>query len=165
MTAGSPDRAPVLVLGLGNLLLADDAAGLRLLEQLAKESLDGGTADYVDGGTQGLALVGELDGRGAVLILDAVGLGAAPGTVHVLRDEQIEGLRARRSSSAHEGNALELLEAARLIGCLPRHVVVVGIEPAAVHTGIGLSPAVDAAIPTALAAARKILESLQDVID
>jgi len=151
MTSGS---ARVLVLGLGNLLLEDDAVGLRLLERLALTPHP--EAEYVDGGTQGLALLGLLEGREGVLILDAVGLGSPPGTVHTLFNEEIAQLRAGRANSAHEGNALGLLQTATLLGELPP-LAVVGIEPAQMHTNIGLSPAVEAALPAAVEAAQRVL--------
>jgi len=70
MTAGSPKRpqdvAPVLALGLGNLLLGDDGIGLRLVEKLAEENGFGDAVEFVDGGTQGLALLGCLADREAV---------------------------------------------------------------------------------------------------
>ena len=146
-TAGSHS---VLVLGLGNLLLSDDGVGLRLLAELAGSA----EADFVDGGTQGLALLPYLADRRAIVILDAVALGAPPGTVHVLEGNSLDSIRAR---TAHESNASELLAAARLLGDLPPTVVIVGIEPARVATGVGLSAEVEAAIPEAAARAREVL--------
>lgn len=150
MTAGSTD---ILVLGLGNLLLSDDGLGLRLLKALAAE---GAPAEFLDGGTQGLALLSHLDGRRALIILDAVALGAPPGAVHVLQGDAIT---AHRAATAHGSNALELLAIARLLGDLPPSVTIIGIEPDCIRTGIGLSPAVEAALPEALARAREALES------
>ena len=163
MTSGSlePDtaRAPVLVLGLGNLLLSDDGCGLRLLELLSLQVTDH-RVEFLDGGTQGLALLGHLEQRSAILILDAVGLGATPGTVHVLREPESGELRARRASTAHEGNALELLEVMTLLdGSLPP-IAVVGIEPEIVQTGAALSRTVEEAIPQALEQARTVLNEL-----
>jgi hydrogenase maturation protease len=150
MTDGSTD---ILVLGLGNLLLSDDGLGLRLLRDLASE---GSAVEFLDGGTQGLALLSYLSNRRALIILDAVALGAPPGTVHVLQGETIS---AHHAVTAHGSNALELLAAARLLGDLPPSVTIIGIEPACIRTGIGLSPAVEAAIPEALSRARTVLES------
>jgi hydrogenase maturation protease len=164
MTDGSVEG--VLVLGLGNLLLGDDAVGLRLLEALQSRiglpacPGEESSPEYLDGGTQGLALLPWLSERRAVLILDAVGLGAAPGTVHVLRDQEIEEFRARRASTAHEGNALELLAVARLLGAGLAEVAVVGIEPASVATGIGLSAPVEAALPEGVERARGVLREM-----
>ena len=150
------DQPPVLALGLGNLLLGDDAVGLRLLEMLQAESADP-RVEFVDGGTQGISLTGYLANRRGVLVLDAIGLGAAPGTVHVLRRDDVTNMRARRASNAHEGNGLGLLETARLLGDWPDEVAVVGIEPACVRTGIGLSPEVETGLQDALSEAREIL--------
>jgi hydrogenase maturation protease len=160
MTAGSASGAPVLVLGLGNLLLTDDAVGLRLLQVLRETQLPTADIEFVDGGTQGLSLLPVLSGRRAVLILDAAGFGAQPGSVHILRDDEVWNVRAaRRSRSAHEGNAVELLEAARLLGDTPEQIAVVGVEPDVIKTGIGLSPAVESAVPAAVAAAQQILQA------
>jgi hydrogenase maturation protease len=168
MTAGSvdvvparaPARAPVLVLGLGNLLLSDDAAGLHLEAALKEERGASPQVEFVDGGTQGLALLDYLSHRRAVLVLDAVGLGAEPGSVHVLRGPAIDGLRVQRGTTAHEGNALELLAVARLLGDEAAEIVVIGVEPAIVATGIGLSPEVTASLPEAMERARAVLDSM-----
>lgn len=155
---GSPaagrSACPTLVLGLGNVLLRDDAIGLRMLEALQGDERFG-ECEFVDGGTQGIALLGYFEGRASALILDAVALGAAPGTVHVLREPDFQTVRG---STAHEGGALEVLALAKLLGQAPDDVVIVGIEPDEVRTGIGLSDRVEAALPEAAAKAREILE-------
>jgi len=145
------------VLGLGNPLLGDDGAGLRLLEGLANEAEPDSAVEFLDGGTQGLALIGYLADRKAVLVLDALGLGHPPGTVRVLRGGELEQLRARRASTAHEGNALELFETARMLGYQWAEVAAVGMEPRSIRTGIGLTPEVESALGEALRQARKIL--------
>jgi len=149
--------APILVLGVGNLLLQDDAAGLRMLQELSSRNL-GDDVELVDGGTLGLALLGQLVGREVLVVLDTVSLGAEPGTIHVLRGADLDQLRARRSSTSHESNAVELLAYAKLLGYEPREVVVVGIEPECIRTGIGLNRSVVMALPAALAAARGAIE-------
>lgn len=166
MTAGlaktqsikTESRAPVLVLGLGNLLLEDDGVGMQLLEAVAVAGFGRGV-EFVDGGTQGLALLGYLGERRLAVILDAVGLGAAPGTVHVLRGADIEKLRAHRSTTAHEGNALELLATARLLGDEPDETVIVGIEPDRLRTGVSLSASVSVAVPEAAAVAVQLIQN------
>jgi len=152
--------APVLVLGLGNLLLGDDAVGVRLLERLGEGYGYDGAVEYVDGGTQGLALLGCLEGREAVLVLDAVDLGAAPGTVHVLRGPVVEQLRARRASTAHEGGAVQLFEVANVLRLGWYELALVGVEPENVRTGIGLSPSVEQSMEEALERAREIIEEM-----
>ena len=155
------DPAPVLVLGIGNSLLGDDGVGIRLVEELSRHPDGWGHAVvFLDGGTQGLALLGRLAGRSALVLLDAVALGSPPGAIHILRNQEILTLGSR-SSTAHEGNAGELLRAALLTGDLPPEVLVVGIEPESVHTGMGLSEVVREALPKALEAARaEVLRSV-----
>jgi hydrogenase maturation protease len=118
----SPDRepAPVLVLGLGNTLLTDDGVGPALAEHLAgTEDHWNGQVEFVDGGTQGLALLGPFAGRRALIILDALTTGAAPGTIHRFTLPELRTVTPVRGASAHEGNAGELLNAAELLDELP----------------------------------------------
>jgi len=157
------EPAPVLVLALGNPLLGDDGAGIELLKRLrARLQSDpdphSESIELLDGGTQGIALLPRLAGRRALLVLDAVALGDEPGCVHHLRDP--EACAAPRSTTAHEGNASELLSAARLLGDLPAEVEVVGIEPANVRTGIGLSEPVRQALEPALERALALVREL-----
>ncbi len=158
----SGPRAPIVVIGVGNRLLHDDGVGLVLLERLAEAVGPLDDVEFLDGGTQGLALLGFLEQRSAVLFLDAVGAGAAPGTVHAIADPTLR--RPSRAGSAHEGNVRELLSVAALLGQLPERVVIVGIEPAVVRTGIGLSPEADGAVDAALAEARQRLEAMRRIV-
>jgi len=142
----TPERpAPVLVLALGNLLLEDDGLGPVLLEELRGALAGDDRVELVDGGTQGLALLGLLEGREAVLLLDAVALGDLAGTVHECAEPL--ALACRRGVTAHEGNAGELLSAADLCGLLPPVVHLLGVEPARTRTGVGLSAEVRGVLP------------------
>jgi hydrogenase maturation protease len=158
---GNGTPAPVLVLGLGNPLLGDDGAGLRLLSTLAEDSgARSGLVEFLDGGTQGLALLPYLADRTALLILDTIGLGEPAGTVHLLRGAAVDTFRARRSGTAHEGSALELLELARVLGYEWEDVAVVGVEPLRVRTGIGLTAEIEAVLGEAAGVARRVLEEM-----
>lgn len=158
----SPDRKrpDMLVLGIGNTLLGDDGAGLALLELLRADLEADATIELVDGGTQGLALLGLLDGRRGVLLVDAVRRGAIPGTVHVSRDPLSLATSVPGPRTAHGSNAVELLAAAWCLGSLPRATWLLGIEPARLHTHIGLSPRVRAALPRARSEAHALLRAL-----
>ncbi|MBW2272528.1 MAG: hydrogenase maturation protease [Deltaproteobacteria bacterium] len=158
MTIDEP--AGVLVLGLGNLLLRDDGVGLELLQALRAERGHDERVEFVDGGTQGVALLGFLGGRRAVLILDAVSTGAAPGSVEVLRDPLAH--LSPQGFGAHGANASGLLAAAQLLGELPASAAVVGVVPAVLETGVGLSGLVEQALPGALESAGKLLDELLD---
>jgi hydrogenase maturation protease len=159
MTVGSVETAPVLVLGLGNRLLSDDGVGPLLVDAMSGEGEAAAGVEFVDGGTQGLMLLSRIGGRTALLILDAVALGAPPGTVHVLDGPAVLE-SGSAAGTAHEANAGELLRAAALLGELPPRVAVVGIEPAELRTGVGLSEAVTGALPAALQTIREVLRDM-----
>ena len=158
MTPGSVER-PVLVLGVGNSLLGDDGAGLLVLAELERDAAQwGDQVEFLDGGTQGLALLDRIAHRRALLVLDAVALGAEPGTVHVLRGWKHAGARA---STAHESNVAELLQTSTLLGECPEQVTVIGIEPEKIGTGIGVSEAVGKGVGAAVEAAKRELSVAQ----
>lgn len=152
---------PVLVLGLGNPLLADDGLGLELLEALRGAFEGDERVELVDGGTQGLALLGRLAGRHALLLLDAVSRGGPPGSVHMLLEPWRAPVpRPPGPAGAHGANASELLAAALLTGSLPASTVLVGLEPGRLSTAIGLSPAVREAMPRAATLAGRVLRRM-----
>ena len=155
------NRAPILVLGVGDTSLGDQGVGIHLLNYLSMLSRRGddwgGVVELFDGGTQKLHLLGAIAGRSALIVLDAVSLGCVPGTVYMRRDEDVLNL-GFRASAEHDGNAGELLATVMSLGELPGHVFLVGIEPSPSQTAIGLSERVRRAIPAALEAALYAVE-------
>ena len=78
----SADYAPasgLLVMGIGNLLLGDEGAGVHALRLLERDCAGVEGVEFVDGGTLGLTLAGLVDGRAALIVLDAAHMDAPPG--------------------------------------------------------------------------------------
>lgn len=156
-----------LVLGIGNVLLRDEGVGVHVVRLLADEADDdaaGGSAlpaaaRIVDGGTLGLDLLPMIEDAAAVVMIDAVNLRAAPGTLEVLRGDALHGALARHVSP-HQVGVGDLLAAARLAGTLPDHVALVAIQPEAIEIGLELTPEVAAAVPVAAALVRDELAAL-----
>jgi hydrogenase maturation protease len=139
-----------LVLGLGNILLQDDAIGVHVVRQLASGSpAEVPGVRIVDGGTLGLDLLPLVDDARALLLIDAVELGAPPGTVTILRGQEMHA-RLGGSISAHQVGLGDLVATARLMGALPEQTSLVAVQPASVDVGLELSPAVAAALPHAV---------------
>lgn len=146
----APDPSPssLLVLAVGNELSGDDGLGVHAIralqhpEVLATLPPD---VELVDGGTAGLALLPAISGARALVVIDAVDVGAEPGTLHVLTGSDLYATLVRLS--VHQIGTSDLLAAARLAGVLPEHVVLVGVQPATVAAGVDLSPVVAAALP------------------
>ena len=157
--------APVLLLALGNPLMSDDGAGQELLSRLALHSSEwGGKVELLDGGTQGLALLGTFEGRQAVIFLDAVRLGDKPGAVHVLNGDEVARMGRRAATTAHEGSAPQILVALQLLGETPLEITLIGLEPEKIQTGIGLSPSVSAGLGMAVNLARMAVERILSAI-
>ncbi len=155
------ETAPVLILAIGNPLMADDGAGQEILSRLESDAQKWGhDVELVDGGTQGLALLGKFEQRKAVVFLDAIRLGYKAGAVHVLNGKDVIQMGRRPASSAHEGSAPDILRALQLLGETPEEVALVGIEPERVETRIGLSPAVQNSIGLAAGFARMTVNRL-----
>jgi hydrogenase maturation protease len=138
---GADGESHILILGLGNVLLRDEGLGVRALERLAAVHELPEQVQTLDGGTLGLTLLPFLEGKSHLLVLDAVQTGGPPGTLARLDYADLSpGLLLKMS--AHQTGLQELLALGDLQGCLPRHIVVCGLQPEAIEWGVDLSPAV-----------------------
>lgn len=133
------------VLGLGSLIQSDDGVGVYALRQLVQDPRLSSSAELIEGGTKGLDLLPYLQGAHRLLILDAVDVGAVPGTVVRLAGEDLNGLPGQ--GSAHELAVADLLVALRLLGQEPEEIVLLGVQPETTGLGTSLSPTVEAALP------------------
>lgn len=157
--------APVLLLALGNPLMSDDGAGQELLSRLSSRATQwAGQVEFLDGGTQGLALLGTFEGRKAVVFLDAIRLGDKPGAVHVLSGDEVGRMGRRAATTAHEGSAPQILAALQLLGEAPSEITLIGLEPEKIQTGIGLSPAVQAGLGVAASVAESAVTRILSAI-
>ena len=152
--AGVRVRSGATVLGIGNPLMGDDGVGITLLNELMglrhEQELE-----FVDGGTVGMSLLPLVLDADSLLVLDAIS-GPTPGTVIVLSGDQLPRL-LRMTLSPHQVGLLDVLVGARLLGCEPSRIAVIGVVPASVDLNLGLSPQVQAAVPHALKLARQVL--------
>jgi hydrogenase maturation protease len=149
-------RASVLVLGLGNALLSDDGVGVHAVRRLEASyaPAPSGVACR-DGGTIGLALLGEIEDADSLIIVDAARFGGSPGAIELFEQERFDARIRSGRQSAHDLALSELIDAARLTGGLPERRALLGVEPASVAWGLEPTPAVAAALP-------KVVEILRD---
>lgn len=140
------ERTPLLVLGLGNVLLEDDGVGAAAVACL----LDGYAVPrgvrVLDGGTLGLSLLPYLDEADAVILVDAVRAPAPPGSLVRLEGDDVGPAVAARLSP-HQVGVADLLDGARWLGRYPRQVVLLGVVPDSMGLVVGLSSHVHAALP------------------
>jgi hydrogenase maturation protease len=151
---GTPgERREALVIGIGNLLWADEGFGIRAVEALhAAYAFPGGVV-LMDGGTLGLALYDEVAKSRRVLVFDAVDYGLAPGTIKVLRDDEVPAW-GRTKLSPHQMGFNDVLGLAALQGRGPDAVTVIGVQPEVLDDfGGSLRESVRARLPEAVALA------------
>jgi len=134
-----------LVLGLGNILLSDEGVGVRVVERLQARYVFPGDVQVLDGGTLGLDLLPYVEKADRLLVVDAVEIGAEPGTLIRLEGEGIPSVFGPKLSP-HQVGFADLLDAARLTDCLPEERVLWGLQPRSLQVGLDLSPAVDAQV-------------------
>jgi hydrogenase maturation protease len=149
----------VLVAGIGNIFFGDDGFGVELVRRLAREPVPAGVT-VADIGIRSLHLAfALLDRPGLLLVVDAVSRGGPPGTIYVIRPDA--GAEIAAIPDAHAMNLETVVAAVRSLGGEPPPIIVVGCEPAFIGERMGLSPAVERAIPHATALVhRTITEEL-----
>jgi len=138
-------RAPILVLGLGNILLSDEGVGVRVVEALQQVTLPD-DVEALDGGTASMALLDTLRDRDRVIVIDAVKGNHHPGTIYRFTPEDISFQR-EIATSLHQLDLLDALAQLEFLGRAPRDVVLYGIEPKDIGLSLELTPEVRAAIP------------------
>ena len=118
----------VLVLGIGNILWADEGFGVRALEALHRAYAFPPGVELMDGGTLGLALLEPVSASRRLLVLDTIDFGHAPGTLRILRGDEVPSA-AKRKLSPHQTGFNDVLALAALHGRAPEMIVAVGVQP------------------------------------
>jgi len=150
-----------LVIGLGNVYLCDDGAGVHLVRRL-KATLGDGTAFCMDGGLMSLSLYPQVERASALVLLHCADTGRAPGSVDVLEGRAMDDyLRDPRVRSIQERGLIDLLDLARQRACLPVRRALVCIQPKRLAWGEAMSFPVFQALPVAASRVGALLERWQ----
>jgi hydrogenase maturation protease len=151
-------QTDTLVLGIGNVLWADEGFGVRTVAALNEGwSLPEGVT-LMDGGTQGLYLLPAVQSARRMLVFDAIDYGLAPGTLQVIRDDDIPSYLGIGKMSLHQSSFQEVLSLAKLSGKAPDRAVLVGVQPQLLMDfGGSLTDLVRSRIPEALAIGLEVL--------
>ena len=153
-TACHDPRDSIVVLGIGNVLWADEGFGVRCVEALQARYTFAPHVQLIDGGTQGLYLIPHVNGAGRLLILDAVDYGLPPGTLKLVENDEVPRFLGAKKMSLHQTGFQEVLALAQLTGHYPDQVLLVGCQPEELEDyGGSLRPSVRLAMEDALALA------------
>ncbi len=154
---------PILVAGVGNAWMKDDAFGGEVVKRLGQRELPPGVT-VLDFGTGGLDLAYEvMRGYGALILIDVSRQGGDAGTLYVMDPdpEEIKPIDDGEAVNPHGMDPLTTLRFVKTVGGWPGKVTIVACEPAAVEEmGLGLSPQVEAAIEGAV---ELVLETVNEL--
>ncbi|MCE7945924.1 MAG: hydrogenase maturation protease [Chloroflexi bacterium CFX4] len=147
-----------VILALGNPLRGDDGVGAAVLEQLGRSALPK-TVALLDGGTVGLALVLLLNPYQHAIIIDAAAMGEPPGTWRrfSLAEVCLQAHDMALRGTLHYAGLAEALLLGEALNMLPPQITIFGIQPAVTTWEIGLSNAVQAAVPSVCTAILELL--------
>jgi hydrogenase maturation protease len=155
----------VLVLGIGNVLWADEGFGVRCVEALADSHAMPEGVRLLDGGTQGLYLLPFLEEADALIVFDAVDYGLAPGTMKVVADAEVPAFMGAKKMSLHQTGFQDVIATAQLMGYCPERMLLIGVQPVELEDyGGGLRPATAACIAPALEIALRQLAEWGHVV-
>lgn len=148
-----PDR--ILILGIGNVLWADEGFGVRCIEAMAETYAMPSQVRLLDGGTQGLYLLPFLEEADALIVFDAVDYGLPPGTLKVVENEEVPAFMGAKKMSLHQTGFQDVIATAQLLDVCPSRLVLIGCQPVELEDyGGGLRPETAARIAPAIEIAR-----------
>lgn len=160
MVSSPASRPSIVVLGIGNVLWADEGFGVRCIEELARRYAFAPHVELIDGGTLGLYLIHHVQNAGRLLIFDAVDYGLAAGTLKLVEDSEVPRFMGAKKLSLHQTGFQEVLALAELTGSYPEQVLLVGCQPELLDDfGGSLTDVVRASVEPALALAIERLEA------
>ena len=139
--------ARVAILGLGNVLMGDDALGPTVIGTLAARYQFPESVEVHDLGTPGLDLHPHLVDRDLIVLVDVVRSDGAPGSVRTYDKAALLRHPPQARTSPHDPGVKESLLALEFLGGAPAEVILVGVVPGEVGYEVGLTPGVRAAIP------------------
>jgi len=133
VSAGAPAADAgwdTLVLGIGNLLWADEGFGVRCVELLNARYEFPDPVRVMDGGTQGIFLLPWVRSARRLLIFDAIDFGLEPATLRLITGDDVPRYMGAKKVSMHQAGFQEVLSSAQLTGDFPSEIALVGVQPA-----------------------------------
>jgi hydrogenase maturation protease len=146
----------ILVMGVGNLLLRDEGAGVHVAQRMMDMDLPP-EVRVVEGGTDGFGLINIILEADRMILVDAVRGGGAPGSIYRFDVEDCNPGPDVFRTSVHQVSILEVISLSGLIGKTPK-TTIIGVEPKSLEMGMELSPEVEAKIPRII---QMILEEIE----
>ena len=151
------EQKPILILGIGNILLKDEGIGVHVANKLKDMPLPP-EVEVLDGGTMGINLLYYIEGRKKVIVVDTAKAGEPPGTMYRFTDEDL-AVKKQFLRTAHGIDFSDVVRTAKNLGTKPDEVIFIGIEPWDMNEGLELSPMMSSRIPALIELVMKELEA------
>ena len=119
----------VLILGIGNILWADEGFGVRCVELLNQQYRFDESVTLLDGGTQGIYLVQHVQDADILVVFDAVDYGLPAGTLKLVENDEVPKFMGAKQMSLHQTGFQEVLALAEFTGHYPEHLLLIGCQP------------------------------------
>ena len=130
----------VAVIGIGNILMGDDGAGVKVLELLPD------SVNKIELATGGMTLLHKLEDLDLAIIVDAVDFEGKPGEVKIFQPDEVKSIKTL-GYSLHDIDILKVLEIAKKMNIIPKHVFIAAIQPVNIEFTEDMSPEVEASLP------------------
>ncbi|MDI1279188.1 HyaD/HybD family hydrogenase maturation endopeptidase [Methylobacter sp.] len=141
----------ILLLGIGNVLWADEGFGVRVIERLQKSYRFPDQVKVMDGGTQGVYLVEHVQAADVLIVFDAIDYDLPPGTLKRIENRDVPNFLGAKKMSLHQTGFQEVLAIAQMLGSYPQHLLLIGVQPEELDDyGGSLRPIVKAQIQPAI---------------
>ncbi len=149
----------VVILGIGNVLWADEGFGVRAVEHLHQHWDLPDNVRVIEGGTQGIYLLEHVQTASVLVILDAIDYGLDAGTLKIIEDDAVPSYLGAKKVSLHQTGFQEVLATAAMLDSAPERLLLVGVQPQDIEDyGGSLKPVVKAQMEPAIEAALGWLE-------
>ncbi len=146
-----PQDPNVLILGIGNLLWADEGFGVRAVEEFHRLYDTPDNVTLMDGGTQGIYLVQHVRDADILIVFDAVDYGLAPGTIKRVEGDEVPKFLGAKKISLHQTGFQEVLAMAEMMGEPPAQLLLIGVQPVELEDfGGSLRPEIKARVEPAI---------------
>jgi len=156
----SLEPKPILILGIGNILLKDEGVGVHTANKMMEMDLPP-DVEVMDGGTMGLNLLYYIEGRKKVIVIDTVLVGDPPGTIYRFTDESLVDNKPMLRT-AHGIDFSDVIKTSKMLGTKPEEIVFIGIEPESLDEGLELTPTIEKRVPVLIKMVMKELEIKKD---
>jgi hydrogenase maturation protease len=140
------NKKQIKILGIGNTLFSDEGVGVHLLDHLYEALPKADNIEIIEGATDGIKLLQYVEDADYLIMLDAINADEEPGTIIVLKDEDVPRYFGH-NMSVHQMGVQDLVYASYLRDTLPDEMYLIGVQPKCLEIGFELTDVVQKCVP------------------